>query len=62
MCWTFKVTMILSLIKVTVASYIQPLYMHVLIQRITMNLSSVRLFFMAKRENNAVPNFFKIFK
>ena len=59
MCWFFKVTIILSLIKV--ASYTQALYMHVLIRRITMNLSSVYLFFMVKRENNAVPKFFKIF-
>ena len=59
MCWFFKVTMILSFIKV--ASYTQALYMHVLIQRITMKLSSVYLFFMVKRENNAVPEFFKMF-
>ena len=59
MCWFFKVTMILSLIKV--ASYTQALYMHVLIRRITMNLSSVYLFFRVKRENNALPKFFKMF-
>ena len=59
MCWFFKVTMILSLIKV--ASYVQALYMHVLIRRITMNLPSVCFFFMVKRENNAVPEFFKMF-
>ena len=59
MCWFFKVTLILTLIKV--ASYTQALYMHVLIRRITMNLSSVYLFFMVKRENNAVPEFFKMF-
>ena len=59
MCWFFKVTMILSLIKV--ASYIQALYMHVLFRQITMNLSFVCLFFMVKREHNAVPKFFKMF-
>ena len=39
------------------------LCMHVLIRRITMYLSSVYmyLFFMVKRENNAVPEFFKMF-
>ena len=51
--------MILALIKV--ASYTQALYMHVLIRRITMNLSSVYLFFRVKRENNALPEFFKMF-
>ena len=51
--------MILPLIKV--ASYTQALYMHVLFRRITMNLSSVYLFYMVKRENNAVPEFFKMF-
>ena len=55
----FKVTIILSLIKD--ASYTQALYMHVLIRRITMNLSSVYLFFRVKRENNALPEFFKMF-
>ena len=60
MCWFFKVTMILSkLIKV--ASFIQALYMHVLFRQITMNLSFVCLFFMVKREHNAVPKFFKMF-
>ena len=59
MCAFFNVTMILSLIKV--ASYKQALYMHVFIRRITMNLSSVYMFFMVKRENNAVPEFFKMF-
>ena len=38
----YVVDLILLLIKV--ASYIQAMYMHVLIRRITMNLSSVRLF------------------
>ena len=59
MWWFFKVTIILSLIKD--ASYTQALYMHVLIRRITMNLSSVYLFFMVKRENNAVPEIFMMF-
>ena len=58
MCWFFKVTMILSLIKV--ASYIQALYMHVHFRQITMNLSFVVYFFMVKREHNAVPKFFKM--
>ena len=48
MCWTFKVTMILSLIKVASYMYTQALYMHVLkcayIRRITMNLSPSCLF------------------
>ena len=58
MWWFFKVTIILSLIKD--ASYTQALYMHVLIRRITMNLSSIYLFFMVKRENNAEPEFFRM--
>ena len=59
MCWFFKVTMILSLIKV--ASYIQALYMQVLFRRVQWICPLFVYFFMVKREHNAVPKFFKMF-
>ena len=42
------------------ASHTQALYMHILIRRITMNLPSVYLLYIVKRENNEVSQFFKM--
>ena len=56
MCWFFKVTMILSLIKV--ASYIQALYMYACTYSADYNESALILFNL---HNIAVPKFFKMF-